>query len=74
MEQFAMDSIEDWLGQLKLVQHRYKANEITEQQYDENIALIEERIRDWFVTLSKLLGQTRTSRGGYLSRIPVGSL
>ena len=57
METFAMNSIEDWLQELRLTHLRYKANEITQEQYDEYTIIIEERIRDWFTTLKRIVTQ-----------------
>ena len=69
MEEFATKSIENWLNQLKEVQTRYRSNQITQEEYDAYVSLIESRLRDWLYTL-KQMNQPTKPRGEGLWRVP----
>ena len=68
MEAFVIESIEDWLNELKDVGQRYKSNQITREDYEEYTKIIEERLREWLTVLQKL--KNERPRGEGLWRVP----
>lgn len=68
MEAFAIKSIEFWLNELKEVGQRYKSNQITREDYEAYITLIETQFSEWLGVLHKI--NDERPRGEGLWRVP----